>query len=84
MVFELVISKKAAKYLSYQDQIVQDRMLQAIERLQSGLEGDIRPIKGLQSWYRLRVGSYRILFRLDKEERIIYVETIGPRGDIYK
>lgn len=38
--------------------------------------------KGLYVYYRLRVRSYRALFRMDDNH--IYVEEIGPRGRIYK
>lgn len=33
-------------------------------------------------YYRLRIRSYRALFHQDKDS--IYVEDIGPRGEIYK
>ena len=38
--------------------------------------------KGPYVYYRLRVRSYRALFHMDGEN--IYVEDIGPRGEIYK
>ena len=38
--------------------------------------------KGPYVYYRLRIRTYRALFRMD--DRSIYVEDIGPRGDIYK
>ena len=37
-----------------------------------------------QGYYRLRIGDFRVIFWLDQEARIIYVDYIGPRGDIYK
>ena len=38
--------------------------------------------KGQYRYYRLRLGRYRALFWIEKET--IYVEDIGPRGEIYK
>jgi len=36
-------------------------------------------MRGQQGLYRLRVGTYRILFRIDHHEQIIYIEL--HRGD---
>ncbi len=38
--------------------------------------------KGPYVYYRLRIRTYRALFHMDDQD--IYVEDIGPRGDIYK
>jgi len=38
--------------------------------------------KGPYVYYRLRIGKYRALFHLDDES--IYIEDIGPRGEVYK
>jgi len=37
-----------------------------------------------RGYYRLRIGSFRVIFWLDRKARTIYVDYIGPRGDIYK
>lgn len=34
--------------------------------------------------YRLRVGNYRILYRVDEVVKIITIENIDNRGDVYK
>lgn len=39
-------------------------------------------VKNESVYYRLRLGKYRALFRMDQHR--IYVENIGPRGGIYK
>ncbi|ESU72927.1 plasmid stabilization system [Geobacillus kaustophilus GBlys] len=46
-------------------------------------QGDIKKLKGQDGLYRLRIGTYRVLFRIDHDERIIYIEAIGNRGDVY-
>ena len=38
--------------------------------------------KGPHVYYRLRIRNYRALFHMD--DSAIYVEVIGPRGEIYK
>ena len=43
---------------------------------------DIKKLTDKGPYYRLRLGRYRALFRIDKET--IYVEDIGPRGEIYQ
>ncbi|OKO96030.1 RelE/StbE replicon stabilization toxin [Geobacillus proteiniphilus] len=46
-------------------------------------QGDIKKLKGQDGLYRMRIGTYRVLFRIDHDERIIYIEAIGNRGDVY-
>ncbi len=46
---------------------------------------DIKPMAGGEpDLYRLRVGSWRIIFFRFDSIRIISIEKIGPRGDVYK
>jgi mRNA interferase RelE/StbE len=46
---------------------------------------DVLSLSGeLQDYHRLRVGEYRVIFRVLKEDRIIAVVGIYPRGDAYK
>ncbi|MBC7344612.1 MAG: type II toxin-antitoxin system RelE/ParE family toxin, partial [Clostridia bacterium] len=43
------------------------------------------PLGGeLKGLFKLRVGSYRVLYSFDREKRVIYVHLIGHRRDIYK
>ena len=41
-------------------------------------------MQGRQEVLRLRVGEFRVLFRLDAAEGIILIEMIRTRGDVYK
>ena len=85
MEYEIVIDRSAAKYLGTQDETTRKRILQAMEGLRRDPpEGDIKKMQGTIGLYRLRVGTYRVLFSIDKNERVVYVDLIGPRGNIYK
>ena len=44
---------------------------------------DVKQLAGSWLW-RLRVGSWRVIYDRQDEVRIIAVERIGPRGDVYK
>ena len=44
--------------------------------------GDIKKLKGYQNMYRLRVGSFRIVFEKNGEN--YHVIKIDNRGDVYK
>jgi len=35
-------------------------------------------------YQRIKIGNIRIIFWVDSEKNTIYVDHIGPRGDIYK
>ncbi|MNW46762.1 Plasmid stabilization system protein [compost metagenome] len=83
--YKLIYHKEAVKYLSKQETAVQQRIAQGLTGLlASPPVGDIRLMKGYDGLYRLRVGSNRILFEVNDQEKIIYIRAIGSRGDIYK
>jgi mRNA interferase RelE/StbE len=47
---------------------------------QSGL--DVKKLRGREG-YRLRVGDYRVIYRLDSEQLIVEVLDVGHRREIY-
>lgn len=75
-------SKTALNYLQKLDRKAKQRVFEAINCLPG--KGDIIKMKGqkIENIYRLRVGSYRIIFLMEKE--LIKVLDIAPRGEAYK
>lgn len=41
-------------------------------------------LQGEKETYRLRVGDYRVVYRVDDETEYIYVTLIGHRSNVYK
>lgn len=79
----IILAKSASKYLAKLDKKTIERITSALRDLQcEPMQGDLETIKGERDKMRLRIGNYRVLFRVDNG--IIYVLDIGPRGDIYK
>jgi len=50
--------------------------------LQNNLEGDVKHLINFTPEYRLRVGDYRILFEVDKNQIKIY--RIMHRKEVYQ
>jgi mRNA interferase RelE/StbE len=75
-------SKDFMKALLKYDHKLQLRVRNAILKLP---DGDITRIKGVDTdpeLYRLRVGKYRILFRMNETD--CFIDIIDSRGDVYK
>lgn len=81
MKYQIIIQKAALKFLRKQDRKEQERLLRAINKLPQGT--DIKKLQG-SNMYRMRVGSVRILYTVDDVIKIIFVEEIDNRGDVYK
>lgn len=81
-------SKDALKFLSNLDKKSVGRIREAITGLTYNPPvGDIKIMQGYKDGRkRLRVGSWRIIYRHEHEDvvEIIFVIDIGNRGDIYK
>jgi len=81
-------SKSALKFLSKLDSKSIERIRLAVSRLTlDPPEGDIKRMQGFDdSRMRLRVGSWRVIYRIDNNNsvEILLVLDIGNRGDIYK
>ena len=80
--YSLTISVEAREQLRT---LPQDRRRQIGERLsalQVNLAGDVKKLAGVEGRYRLRVGKYRILFRLEKQ--VIEVYAVRDRKDAYE
>jgi mRNA interferase RelE/StbE len=46
---------------------------------------NIKQLKGkLEGSFRYQVGGTRVVYSVDMESRKVFVESIGPRGDVYK
>jgi mRNA interferase RelE/StbE len=60
---------------------IRKQILRKIDRLESGLHGDIKRLHRADVAYRLRMGDYRILF--DVEGTVIVIRRIGDRKQVY-
>ena len=79
--YKIKFEKAAQKFIDKQDKNQCLRLYKAIYKLPNGM--DIKKLNGY-NLYRLRVGDYRILYMIDNEIRLINIENIDNRGEVYK
>lgn len=81
-------SRDALKFLAKLDKKSVERIRSAITGLtQTPPIGDIKVMQGYNDdRKRLRVGSWRVIYRYGVEQKIeiLFIIDIGNRGDIYK
>jgi mRNA interferase RelE/StbE len=78
--------KPAIKDLSKIDKLTAKRLVDHIQWLSVNLETTkLFPLKGdLSGLFKLRDGSYRIIYEINRKEKSIIVHFVGHRKDIYK
>lgn len=79
--YKIVFEKQAQKFLEKQDKSNRLRLYKAIYKLPNG--SSIKKLKG-HNLYRLRVGDYRVIYTVEDSIRLIDIENIDNRGDVYK
>ncbi|MBM3747428.1 MAG: type II toxin-antitoxin system RelE/ParE family toxin [Acidobacteria bacterium] len=62
----------------------QGRIRSAIDTLATGPGGDLRKLRGREAEWRLRVGDWRVRFRIDFTARVVVVLRVLPRGSAYR
>jgi mRNA interferase RelE/StbE len=80
MIYNIKYEKNSLKYLKKLDKNTQVRIIKSINELPMG---DVKKLQGNTNNYRLRVGSYRIIFSKDDRNLIILIVEISPRGQVY-
>ncbi len=80
MRYKINYEKRCLKYFKKLDRHTQLRIIKGINQLPLG---DVKRLQGNTEDYRLRIGSYRIIFSKDDENLIILIIDIAPRGEVY-
>ena len=83
MSYNLEILRRAQKELADLPKETYPKICDVVE----GLAREPRPsgclkLKGREGW-RIRVGNYRVLYKIDDQQQIITIFHIGHRRDVY-
>ena len=83
----VIVHRHAAKYLRRLPKKTQKRIKDILKQFENdALEHpDVKHMVGdWAGYHRIRVGNLRVIFWFDEKEDVVYMDHIGPRGDVYK
>ena len=82
--YELQYKKKAIKALSTINEPFYSNIMQAIDDLVGNPKPyEYKKLKG-RDGYRIRVGTYRVIYEIFDQNLIIEIVNVGSRGGIYQ
>jgi mRNA interferase RelE/StbE len=81
--YSIFLSEEAKKQFRKLEKIIQERIIAALERIKTRPEAFVVRLAG-SPYYRLRVGDYRVILDIRKNELIILVIFMGHRRNVYK
>ncbi|WP_168735430.1 type II toxin-antitoxin system RelE family toxin [Cohnella fermenti] len=85
--YKVKFTKEAFKALQKLTSKRQQQVGSIVEQLARNpfIVPDVKPLQGtLNDDYRVRIGSLRLIYRIEQNELIITVLHLGSRGDVYK
>jgi mRNA interferase RelE/StbE len=84
--YKLKFNDKSLKEFEKLDNSVQKKIVEKLNLLKNGIEGNnnIKKLQGNNSLYRLRVSDYRIIFDKQENVLIITIVKVGHRREVYK
>ena len=84
---QIVVHKNAIKYLQKLSSDQKEKIKTALQKLAVAPDkypGVISMVGKWAGYKRIRIGNFRVIYYFDPSEKKIYVDLVGPRGDIYK
>ena len=86
--YRLVFDRRAVKELSRIDRPFQvniKKKLQILARNPEALKNDIKKLKGGRpELFRLRIGSYRVIYQKKEDKLVILIIRVGHRKEVYE
>lgn len=81
--YQLSFSDEAENQLKKLDKLTKERIIAALERIRLRPESYVQRMVG-SPFYKLRVGDYRVILKINKNELITLVIKLGHRKNIYE
>ena len=84
--YEVIVHRRAVRYIQALPTNEKERIKNSLAQLALNPLSfpSLKSMSGQWSGYhRIRLGDKRIIFWLDQQNRTVYVDHIGSRGDVY-
>lgn len=87
-IYLIDVSHEFSKSVHRTDKIMKGRILEAIIHLSKepfvSVGDTLRPLQNNKGRWRYRLGDFRLIYRLNKKDKIVSLLDFGPRDKIYK
>ena len=84
MSWTVEVQRPAEKELANLPHQAQERIAEALRALEKNpFPRGVKKLKA-RDGYRIRVGDYRVVFRVDHRARLLRIAAIGHRKDVYR
>ncbi|GMQ79821.1 MAG: hypothetical protein BMS9Abin03_262 [Thermodesulfobacteriota bacterium] len=83
----LIVHRQVVNYLKKLPKVQKKKIKTLLRRLEKNPLDYPKAINMAGEWTgysRIRIGNLRVIYWYDKMQNTIYVDHIGPRGDVYK
>jgi len=87
LVYKIQFHKQVIKFLQNQPLNFRKKVLDSFEIIKNNPFNnnlDIKELKGIDNYFRLRLSKYRFIYKIENDILLIEVIKAGSRGDIYK
>ncbi len=83
--YRVELARRAERDLEALPKPVQRRLAEAIDALSDEPRPQgVRKLSSADELYRIRVGDYRVVYKISEEALVVLVIRIGHRRDIYR
>jgi mRNA interferase RelE/StbE len=85
--YKVQLSTKAQKFYQKADRPLAQKLAKCFEQLEQEPHHhpNVKPLSGnLAGLYRYRVGDYRVIYRIDEQQRVVLVVIIAHRSEVYE
>jgi mRNA interferase RelE/StbE len=84
--YDVVFTRQAAKSFQKLPRSIALRVREKLAEVAADPFAQHRAVTKLQNrpGYRLRIGDWRVIYDLQKEELVVIVLKIAPRGEVYR
>ena len=83
-IYNIIFSKQADKFFDKQSKDICNRILSKVNKLSTEPHpSGSKKIEGSDDLYRIRVGDYRVIYKVVDNELIVLVLKVGHRQNVY-
>lgn len=83
--YKIELAREAEKFIRDQNKALQTKLVIVLRKLaENPRPAKATKLKGLDELYRVRVGSYRIVYTIEDQKLLILIVRIAHRKDVYK